>query len=342
MRAMLRKMREKLTVLFGQQKLYEAQQLYQTMFHRLAGKRQFRAAAELMFEGAMTLLQYQEGNAGGELAMLLIECWEKDVDKRRAKQQQQQQQQQEQAKKKKKQNGQSHEEAEDDAKETEENSSNVIMLTDKELAAQVEQITQLFAAFPKDDAKSVDVRDRFMRRAITYTGRFGANPHGSPALHQAMARELTRAERFAEAQRYWLRSGRPDEHAAMLAEWASRGYRGELDLFITRCVLQYLCLENLGGANAVFQAFITAHAAGTGAGGKKKLTHTPLLNFTRFLLLTLERDAAPLFRMLRSEYATSLERDDTFNSYLDKIGQLFYNIEAPKSMMEGLLDMFAT
>ena len=39
---------------------------------------------------------------------------------------------------------------------------------------------------------------------------------------------------------------------------------------------------------------------------------TPLLHFVDFLLQTLQRDALPLFNLLRSKYKPSLDRDPNF------------------------------
>lgn len=41
-----------------------------------------------------------------------------------------------------------------------------------------------------------------------------------------------------------------EEHAAMLLQWAEQGANSERDLFITRTVLQYMCLQDLKGTVA--------------------------------------------------------------------------------------------
>lgn len=45
---------------------------------------------------------------------------------------------------------------------------------------------------------------------------------------------------------------------------------------------------------------------------QKSFPRTPLINYIRFLLMTLERDAYPLFDMLRKKYAPSINRDIVF------------------------------
>lgn len=68
---------------------------------------------------------------------------------------------------------------------------------------------------------------------------------------------------------------------------------------------------------------------------------SPLLNFLRFLLMTLERDAAPLFTLLVQRYTPTLERDDALPNLAAEIGRKFYNIEPPKSMIESVMGMFS-
>lgn len=40
--------------------------------------------------------------------------------------------------------------------------------------------------------------------------------------------------------RYFAVSGRPDEYAALVRQWSSRGYAGERDMFLSRAVLHTL------------------------------------------------------------------------------------------------------
>jgi hypothetical protein len=66
---------------------------------------------------------------------------------------------------------------------------------------------------------------------------------------------------------------------------------------------------------------------------------TPLVHFLRFLLLTLERDAAPLFTLLRTRYASaSVGRDPSLSALLDRIGERFYSIAAPKNLLSSMMD----
>lgn len=89
-----------------------------------------------------------------------------------------------------------------------------------------------------------------------------------------------------------------------------------------------MCLSDLKNANLVFENFQKQNP---------NLPQTPLINFIRFLLLTLERDALPLFRSLRQTYKPSLDRDPTFQQYLDRIATVFYNVKSSGGFLESML-----
>jgi hypothetical protein len=107
---------------------------------------------------------------------------------------------------------------------------------------------------------------------------------------------------YEVAQKHYLRSNDPEGFAGMLVQWADEVYPSEQDLLVARAVLMYLCLQNLKDANIIYSLFKNRYTT----------LDTPLFNYTRFLLLTLERDALPLFDLLRNTYQKSLQRDPTF------------------------------
>jgi hypothetical protein len=67
-------------------------------------------------------------------------------------------------------------------------------------------------------------------------------------------------------------------------------------------------------ANALREAYLAKP-------GAPAACDTPLGHYLKFLLLTLERDAAPLFRTLADKYARTLrERDPALGEYVTTIG----------------------
>jgi len=269
---------------FNNMRYYEAQQLYLTLFNRLSARENWNDAIELMRSGALKLLEHKEGNAGGQLALKLIESYKK---------------------------------------------SNTTPSPDI-----VQTLLNIFQQFP-DDAK--DARVSFMKEAISFTTT-GPNPQGDPSLHYALAVYLSKVEDHGGAQRHWLRSERPQEHVQELISWSQKGFLGERDLFLARAVLQYAALENLRDANLVFNVYCDFYRSQPDP-EQAKAIDTPLVHFIRFLLATLERDAAPLFEVLRQKYSASLARDSSFSAYLDKIGELYYKIKPPAGMLDELMNL---
>ena len=70
---------------------------------------------------------------------------------------------------------------------------------------------------------------------------------------------------------------------------------------------------------------------------QRQQLETPLAHFLRFLLLTLERDARPLFEALCDKYRRALSRDPEFGSYMVAIGSRFFGIAPPNSAANSML-----
>eukprot|EP00823_Brevimastigomonas_motovehiculus_P006874 TRINITY_DN5894_c0_g1_i1.p1 TRINITY_DN5894_c0_g1~~TRINITY_DN5894_c0_g1_i1.p1 ORF type:complete len:317 (-),score=34.00 TRINITY_DN5894_c0_g1_i1:267-1154(-) len=198
----------------------------------------------------------------------------------------------------------------------------------------IETIRKLFNLFPKDSQES---RHTFIKAAISYTEKFGTCTQGDPVLHYDAAQLLYDQKDYGGAQGHFLRAGFKggpaeaiDEHAKMLYEWSQKGLNSERDLFVARSVLQYLCLQNLKCANLILEKFLKLNGT----------IDSPLIHFIRFLLKTCERDAGPLFEMLRQKYSPSIERDSIFSSYLSKIGELYFGIKpASGGILGTVLDL---
>jgi hypothetical protein len=156
-------------------------------------------------------------------------------------------------------------------------------------------------------------------------------------LHLALAQLHRAHKQFGDAQKHYLRAQSYLEHAKALVEWAKTGLPSELDLFVARAALEYVCLQNLKGANMVFRVFLTAFKKDADAAATLK--DSPLLNFVRFLLKVVQRDAKPLFLLLRNKYSVALARDAQFEKYLDVIGATYFGIEQTgmAAMLNGLM-----
>jgi len=179
----------------------------------------------------------------------------------------------------------------------------------------LEPIVNITAAYPIGDQGKISL----LKNAIKWSITEGNNKQGDSTLYALLARSYAEVRDYAAAQKCYIKSNEPQEFSVMLVKWISEGYSSESDLFLGRAVFQYLSLSNLRDANILF-AETSKHIKG----------NTPLMNFVRFLLLTLEYNAYPLFEILLQKYLLSLTRDPSFLQYLDHIAQVFYGMK-PRS-----------
>jgi hypothetical protein len=195
---------------------------------------------------------------------------------------------------------------------------------EKPSSSQIDTVRKLVSSFPTG---SDDVLSQFLKHALKWTVEKGSNSEGSPIIHLELARLAIRKKDLSTAQKHYIRAQSPAEHCELLVEVLKQGLPKDVDIFSAKLVLQYLCVEDLASANAVFAALKTF-------GKGSSAFETPLLNFIGFLLKTVERDATPLFQLLRGKYAISIARDASLTAYLDRIGELYFGLKAP-----GMFDL---
>ncbi|KYQ93449.1 DUF410 family protein [Tieghemostelium lacteum] len=169
----------------------------------------------------------------------------------------------------------------------------------------------------------------FMRDAIKWSSEFpeessssSTSPNnsnkGSPELHKLLGDTLTDAGDYVDAQKHYLFGDSPMSFCRMLKKWVEESENeDENDLYITRAVLGYLCLKKTLDANQLLTEYTKEI---------DRSNFTPLLNYIRYLLLTLDRDALPLFNLLKQKYEPSLKRDPQFSKYLDQIANVYFNV----------------
>lgn len=180
-------------------------------------------------------------------------------------------------------------------------------------------ILRIFSAY--NPLESHPSKAAFIVQATNWSKSPTNNNQGAPELHTAFARHAAIRKDFGTAQKHFLRSDDMDSFAKMCVLWSDDGFPGEEDLFFTRPTLMLLALGNLKMANAFFSSYTQLLS--------NSMKEVPLFNFCRFLLLTLERDAFPLFQTLRSKYTLSLSRDPTFEQYMDQIAHTFFGVKKP-------------
>jgi len=186
----------------------------------------------------------------------------------------------------------------------------------KESDSNIENILLISSLYKEEDKSSEVGLESLLKAIVGWSIHQGIkNYQGNPHFHLLLAELYCRKGEYGKAQKHFLRSTSPEEFCVMLIKWSVDVNPSERDLLIARSVFHYLCLGNLKDAKIIFKMFLE----------NTKYPNTPLINYLKFLLMTLERDAFPLFQKLREKYKASLEREASFQQYLDEIALKFYN-----------------
>ncbi|KAH0856516.1 hypothetical protein HID58_084777 [Brassica napus] len=180
----------------------------------------------------------------------------------------------------------------------------------------------------------VDNLTSFLRAAIRWSAEFGGPSTGYPELHAMLADYLyTECPELdmVRISRHFVRAEDPEKFASMLINFMGRCYPGEDDLAIARAVLMYLSMGNMKDANILMDE-IKKQA--------ETLSESDLLQFITYLLETLQRDALPLFSMLRMKFKSCIDREPLLNELLDEVAERFYGVQR-KNPLQGMFgDIF--
>ncbi|KAL5720920.1 hypothetical protein ACHQM5_013544 [Ranunculus cassubicifolius] len=184
----------------------------------------------------------------------------------------------------------------------------------------------------------VDGCSSFLKAALRWSAEFGGPRSGSPELHIMLAEYIYSESPdmdMAKISAYFVRGGDPKKFASTLVNFMGKCYPGEDDVAIARAILLYLSLGNLRDANCFLDELRNQLES-----SQLELPRSDLVQFVKYVLQTLERDALPLFRMLRQNYKACIEREPAFNELLDDVAEKFYGVKR-KSGLQGMFgDIF--
>ncbi|KAK1570748.1 hypothetical protein Q3G72_006524 [Acer saccharum] len=275
---------------------YGAQQMYKSMCARYVSAQRYSEALDLLQSGACLQLKKNQITCGAELAALFVDTLVKGK----------------------------------------------IPYNDESLG-RVRKIYELFPQIPvkhdlglDDDVQElaealgaakirVECCSSFLKAALRWSVEFGAPRLGSPEIHVMLAEYLYSESPeldMARVSYHFVRGNNPMKFASTLVNFMSKCYPGEDDLAIARAMLMYLSMGNLKDANLLMEE-IMKHVEAE----QLEFCHSDLMQFISYLLQTLQRDAFPLFSMLRTNYKPSIDREPAFNEMLDEIAEKFYGIK---------------
>ncbi|XP_061373934.1 protein GET4 [Gastrolobium bilobum] len=292
---------DKLEKVVNEGNYYGAQQMYKSISARYVSAQRYSEALDILHSGACIQLAHGQVTCGAELALLFVETLGKGK----------------------------------------------IPYDDKTL----DLLEKIYKTFPRvllpqhlwdvDDMQQlsetigaaktrVEGCSSFLKAAIRWSAEFGANSSGSPELHIMLAEYIYSESPEVDMTRvtyHFVRGNNPKKFASTLVNFLGRCYPGEGDLAIARAVLRYLSSGNLRDANILMDEIKKQVES-----AEVEIPRTDLMQFINYLLPTMERDALPLFNMLRANFKSSIDRDPTFNEMLDDVAEKFYGVQRRNPM----------
>nr|KJB78898.1 hypothetical protein B456_013G025000 [Gossypium raimondii] len=304
---------DKLEKAINEGNFYGAQQMYKSISARYVSAERYSEALDLLESGACLQLKHGQVTCGAELAFLFVDTLVKGK-----------------------------------------------IPYNEDILDRVRKIYEVFpkVPLPSNMSDDEDVREftealgaaktrlegcsSFIRAAIKWSAEFGASRNGDPQLHAMLAEyiysestELVGFENMAKVSYHFVRGNNPKKFASTLVNFMSKCYPDEDDIAIARAVLMYLSMGNLRDANCLMNELKRQVES-----QELDFPESDLVQFITFLLLTLERDALPLFNMLRVNYKSSIDREPAFNELLDEIAEKFYGVQRRNPLQGMFGDLF--
>lgn len=183
--------------------------------------------------------------------------------------------------------------------------------------------------------------ENFQNRAIRWSASCASSPKtGNYSLRKKFAFNLWKANHYVEARQHFLYSNDGQQFGEMLQEFSlHHGKPEETDLFLAQAVLQLLCIKCVQAADNVFLSYTSLHPK-IDSGPPFDY---PLINFLSFLLIAVKdstKGGVAIFTILCEKYKMSIQRDGTYISYLQKIGEHYFGVKTTKISNAGFLENF--
>ncbi|XP_053695443.1 Golgi to ER traffic protein 4 homolog [Sabethes cyaneus] len=184
-------------------------------------------------------------------------------------------------------------------------------------------------------------RETLLVKAVKWSASVSNSQVGHPLMHKLIAQIMWNEDNLTQARHHFLLSKDGNSCGHMLIQLSeTKGFPSEMDLFIAQVILQQLCLKETSTASKTFATYTKYHPK---IACSEPPFITPLLNFIFFLLQAIEANQRKLvvFRTLCDLYKPSLERDPSYEKYLQKIGMIFFGANQPqRPQHEGIPGIF--
>eukprot|EP00271_Cylindrocystis_brebissonii_P015647 TRINITY_DN385_c0_g8_i1.p1 TRINITY_DN385_c0_g8~~TRINITY_DN385_c0_g8_i1.p1 ORF type:complete len:351 (-),score=63.11 TRINITY_DN385_c0_g8_i1:311-1363(-) len=311
---------------------YDAQQMYKSVHSRYVAQRKYQEALDLIQSGACLQLKHGQVTCGAELATLLVDTYQtikvpvspEYIDQIRAIYECFPRQRIGEA------------ESKAAAPDSDQVSGGSVGLEGQRREGETEK----GQGGVKSAAKMrLQACTDFLKAALKWSANHGGPPGGSPELHDMLAdymwnqSSLTRVD-FFTTSKHFVQGTRVDIFVEVLAVVMNLCLPGEVDLVVTRAVLQYLAIRKLTEAKQVAEML----RAKERAFAIPPIHDTPLLHWITFVLEAVEKKSYPLFKMLENRYRPSIARDPVFRELVEDVAEKCFGVrKGPASPMAGIL-----
>ncbi|KAB1212216.1 hypothetical protein CJ030_MR5G024984 [Morella rubra] len=300
---------EKLEKVVEEGNYYGAQQMYKSTCARYVSAQRYSEALDILQAGACIQLKHGQVTCGAELAVLFVETLVKGKIPYES-------------------------ETLDRVRKIYEAFPQIPLPQHLPDDDEMQQISETLGA-----AKMrVEGCSSFLKAAIKWSVEFGAHRNGSPELHVMLAEYIYSESPevdMARVSSHFVRGNNPKKFASVLVNFMGKCYPDEDDLAIARAALMYISFGNLRDANCLMDEIKKQVES-----KQLDFPQSELTQFILYLLQTLQRDALPLFNMLRANYKTSIEREPAFNELLDEIAEKYYGVRRRNPMQGMFGDIF--
>ncbi|KAI1293455.1 hypothetical protein EDD11_008353 [Mortierella claussenii] len=186
-------------------------------------------------------------------------------------------------------------------------------------------------------------RKQFLQSAISWSASNSEYKNGDPLLQHYIGLLFWKEKDYNQAEAHLLVGTQESAEALglVLFQWSELEPSHDKGAYLLRGVLQELAMKNLRDANVVYRTFVerlpptylaSEQKFNTPEGGSKTVQtfKSPLLNLTQMLLLACQTGNPALFKQLTAKYKSVLAIDENFGALMTTIGELFFDVRAPK------------
>ncbi|CAF0979931.1 unnamed protein product [Brachionus calyciflorus] len=156
-------------------------------------------------------------------------------------------------------------------------------------------------------------------------------------IHNDFAFNYWKERNYVQARYHFLHSLDAKSFAFMIIQChLNFGYPSEYDLFLAQGVFQFLTLRNLKSAEELFHVYTENHPQINKCKKFENFYESPLLNFMYFLIVTIKEKKYKEYKEILKAYKPFVEIDSSFQMYLEKIDEFFFDVKPVKKESGGI------